>query len=280
MASACCVHQISSLSLGSKLQEFQDRRSGAATTHSSSSAVLGSRTWKFCSYNHRRLMLQSAPTPRSGASSIVKSQRLAAAGMVRTIATTPDSEVGASDTEGDSTTSEVAEVIDVEAEEGAEDTEEVKKSLRQPKVKKKSLVHILEVGKFFQFDHSLLSCFPCYLFVLLFFFEQALHKQAIEEATKDRDIPDLRPGYVVQIRLEVPETKRRVSLLRGIVICRRNNGVNTTFTIRRIFAGVGVEMVFPLYSPNIKEITVLQKKKVRRAKLYYLRKKLARFSTF
>ncbi|EFJ17438.1 hypothetical protein SELMODRAFT_7731, partial [Selaginella moellendorffii] len=97
--------------------------------------------------------------------------------------------------------------------------------------------------------------------------------QAIEEATKDRDIPDLRPGYVVQIRLEVPETKRRVSLLRGIVICRRNNGVNTTFTIRRIFAGVGVEMVFPLYSPNIKEITVLQKKKVRRAKLYYLRKK-------
>jgi len=108
---------------------------------------------------------------------------------------------------------------------------------------------------------------------------QILDKEAVEAANSGKVIPDIRPGDVVQLRVEVPETKRRVSLLRGIVISRRNAGINTTFRIRRVIAGVGVEMVFPLYSPNIKEIKVVDKRKARRAKLFYLRDKIARMST-
>ncbi|VAH93916.1 unnamed protein product [Triticum turgidum subsp. durum] len=73
---------------------------------------------------------------------------------------------------------------------------------------------------------------------------------------------------------QVPENKRRESTLKGIVIARRNAGINTTFRLRRLVAGVGVESVFPLYSPNIKEMKILDRKKVRRAKLYYLRDRM------
>ncbi|KAG0555287.1 hypothetical protein KC19_12G158300 [Ceratodon purpureus] len=108
---------------------------------------------------------------------------------------------------------------------------------------------------------------------------EILNKDAVEAANAEKVIPDIRPGDVIQLRIEVPENKRRVSLLRGIVISRRNAGINTTFRIRRVIAGVGVEMVFPLYSPNIKEIKVVDKRKVRRAKLFYLRDKIARMSS-
>ncbi|OVA20584.1 Ribosomal protein L19 [Macleaya cordata] len=103
---------------------------------------------------------------------------------------------------------------------------------------------------------------------------QILDKEAVQGVREQREIPDIRPGYIVQLKVEVPENKRRVSLLKGIVIARRNAGLNSTFRIRRLVAGVGVESVFPLYSPNIKEMKVLDKKKVRRAKLYYLRDKM------
>ncbi|KAH9607106.1 hypothetical protein KSS87_005035 [Heliosperma pusillum] len=79
---------------------------------------------------------------------------------------------------------------------------------------------------------------------------------------------------------EVPENKRRLSLYKGIVISRQNAGIHTTIRVRRIIAGVGVEIVFPLYSPNIKEIKVVKHRKVRKARLYYLRDKLPRLSTF
>jgi large subunit ribosomal protein L19 len=108
---------------------------------------------------------------------------------------------------------------------------------------------------------------------------ETLNKDAVEAANAGKTIPDLRPGDVIQLRVEVPENKKRVSLLRGIVISRRNAGIQTTFRIRRVIAGVGVEMVFPLYSPNIKEIKVVDKRKVRRAKLFYLRDKIARMSS-
>ncbi|XP_027343607.1 50S ribosomal protein L19, chloroplastic-like [Abrus precatorius] len=103
---------------------------------------------------------------------------------------------------------------------------------------------------------------------------QILDKEAVEEAREKREIPDIKPGYIVQLKVEVPENKRRVSIIKGIVIARRNAGLNSTFRIRRLVAGVGIESLFPLYSPNIKEIKVLDKKKVRRAKLYYLREKM------
>ncbi|WRX16775.1 Large ribosomal subunit protein bL19 - like 1 [Theobroma cacao] len=101
-----------------------------------------------------------------------------------------------------------------------------------------------------------------------------LDKEAVEEVKAQREIPDIKPGNIVQLRVEVPENKRRVSTIKGIVIARRNAGLNTTFRLRRMVAGVGVESLFPLYSPNIKEIKVLDKKTVRRAKLYYLRDKM------
>ncbi|RXH77711.1 hypothetical protein DVH24_039682 [Malus domestica] len=115
--------------------------------------------------------------------------------------------------------------------------------------------------------HIMQAC--VYLFIL--------DKEALEEVKAQREIPDVRPGYMVQLRVEVPDNKRRVSVVKGVVIARRNAGLNTTIRIRRQVAGVGVESLFPLYSPNIKEIKVLDKKKVRRAKLYYVRDKINAF---
>ncbi|XP_068655124.1 large ribosomal subunit protein bL19cz-like isoform X2 [Aristolochia californica] len=103
---------------------------------------------------------------------------------------------------------------------------------------------------------------------------QILDKEAVEKVKAEREIPDIKPGYIIQLKVEVPENKRRVSQMKGIVIARRNAGLNTTFRLRRLVAGVGIESVFPLYSPNIKEIKVLDKRKVRRAKLYYLRDRM------
>ncbi|KAF5758613.1 putative ribosomal protein L19 [Helianthus annuus] len=103
---------------------------------------------------------------------------------------------------------------------------------------------------------------------------EILDREAVEEVRTHREIPDIRPGYIIQLRLEVPENKRRVSTVKGIVIARRNAGLNTTIRLRRMVAGVGIESLLPLYSPNVKEIQILDKKKVRRAKLYYLRDKM------
>ncbi|XP_042507362.1 50S ribosomal protein L19-2, chloroplastic-like [Macadamia integrifolia] len=107
-----------------------------------------------------------------------------------------------------------------------------------------------------------------------------LHKRAIDASEKERPVPDIRVGDVVEIKLEVPENRRRLSIYKGIVMSKQNAGIHTTIRIRRIVAGIGVEIVFPVYSPNIKELKVLSHRKVRRARLYYLRDKLPRFSTF
>ncbi len=107
-----------------------------------------------------------------------------------------------------------------------------------------------------------------------------LNKRAVEASEKERPIPDLRTGDIVEIKLEVPENRRRLSIYKGIVISKQNAGIHTTIRIRRIIAGIGVEIVFPVYSPNIKEIKVVSHRKVRRARLYYLRDKLPRLSTF
>ncbi|CAL9156690.1 unnamed protein product [Musa hybrid cultivar] len=98
-----------------------------------------------------------------------------------------------------------------------------------------------------------------------------LDNEAVDKVQTEREIPDIRPGYIVQLKVEVPENKRRTSIIKGIVIARRNAGLNTTFRLRRLAAGVGVESIL---SPNIKEMKVVDKKKVRRAKLYYLRDRM------
>ncbi|CAN6894581.1 hypothetical protein Bca4012_093345 [Brassica carinata] len=107
-----------------------------------------------------------------------------------------------------------------------------------------------------------------------------LNQKAIEVSEKLRPVPEIRTGDIVEIKLEVPENRRRLSIYKGIVMSRQNAGIHTTIRIRRIIAGIGVEIVFPIYSPNIKEIKVVSHRKVRRARLYYLRDKLPRLSTF
>ncbi|XP_057480585.1 uncharacterized protein LOC130767669 isoform X3 [Actinidia eriantha] len=76
---------------------------------------------------------------------------------------------------------------------------------------------------------------------------QILVKEAVEEVKNRREIPDIKPGYIIQLKVEVPDNKRRLSILKGIVIARRNAGLNTTFRLRRLVAGVGVESLFPLH---------------------------------
>ena len=87
------------------------------------------------------------------------------------------------------------------------------------------------------------------------------------------DIPDFGPGDTVSVHAKVIEgDKERIQIFEGVVIKRRGGGINETFTVRKISNGIGVERIYPLHSPNINKIVRLRSGKVRRAKLYYLRK--------
>ncbi|MFZ5559859.1 MAG: 50S ribosomal protein L19 [Patescibacteria group bacterium] len=93
-----------------------------------------------------------------------------------------------------------------------------------------------------------------------------------------KDIPDIRPGDVVRVFLRLPEkTKRgaeRAQVFEGLVIARKHGkGMNATFTVRKIVDGIGVERIFPLFCPSITKIEIVKRSKVRRAKLYYMRKR-------
>jgi large subunit ribosomal protein L19 len=87
------------------------------------------------------------------------------------------------------------------------------------------------------------------------------------------DIPEFRPGDTIEVHVKVIEgNKERVQVFTGVCIKRHDNAINSTFTVRKISNGVGVERIFPLHSPRVEKIQVLRKGQVRRAKLYYLRK--------
>ena len=87
-----------------------------------------------------------------------------------------------------------------------------------------------------------------------------------------RAVPDFAPGDTVRVMVKVVEGERtRTQAYEGVVIARSNKGVNSNFTVRKLSYGEGVERVFPLYSPNVADIQVVRRGKVRRAKLYYLR---------
>lgn len=96
---------------------------------------------------------------------------------------------------------------------------------------------------------------------------------AIEEGFK-KDITDFNVGDTVKVFVKVVEgDKERIQPFQGVVIARKGSGVRETFMVRKISFGVGVEKIFPVYSPNINKIEVIKQGSVRRAKLYYIREK-------
>jgi large subunit ribosomal protein L19 len=101
---------------------------------------------------------------------------------------------------------------------------------------------------------------------------QQLEAEQIAQLTETRPIPEFRPGDTLRVGVRVVEGDRtRIQNYEGVCIARANRGLGSSFTVRKISFGEGVERVFPLYSPNIETIDVVRRGAVRRAKLYYLR---------
>ena len=101
---------------------------------------------------------------------------------------------------------------------------------------------------------------------------EQIEKGEMERLVAERPVPEFAPGDTVRVHYKVIEgTRERVQVYEGVVIARSNRGLNSSFTVRKISYGEGVERVFPLYSPRIEKIEVVRRGAVRRAKLYYLR---------
>lgn len=98
--------------------------------------------------------------------------------------------------------------------------------------------------------------------------------EALEAERSTRKVPDFRPGDTVVVQIKVVEGDReRVQAFEGVVIARRNRGFNSSFTVRKMSHGEGVERTFQTFSPSISDISVKRRGSVRRAKLYYLRER-------
>ena len=92
-----------------------------------------------------------------------------------------------------------------------------------------------------------------------------------------KEVPEFRVGDTVRVSVNIREGDReRIQMFEGTVIARKSSGVAETFTVRRLSYGVGVERVFPLHCPNVKDVKVIRHGKVRRAKLYYLRDRVGK----
>ena len=101
---------------------------------------------------------------------------------------------------------------------------------------------------------------------------QKFEKKQIDKLTLNKRIPTFRPGDTVKVTLKIVEgEKSRLQSYEGVCIARKNNSINSKFTVRKMSHGEGVERVFSLFSPNIDSIEVVRKGAVKRAKLYYLR---------
>ena len=91
--------------------------------------------------------------------------------------------------------------------------------------------------------------------------------------------PAIRVGDVVKVHVKIREGEReRIQVFEGTIIARKGAGVSETFTVRRVSYGVGVERVFPIHSPNVADVKIIRRGKVRRAKLYYLRDRVGKAS--
>lgn len=99
----------------------------------------------------------------------------------------------------------------------------------------------------------------------------------VEKEHMKEDIPDFRPGDSVRVHLKIVEGSReRIQVFEGIVIARKHSGVRETITVRKVTQGVGIERTFPIHSPRIDKIEVTRYGRARRAKLYYVRKRIGK----
>jgi large subunit ribosomal protein L19 len=106
---------------------------------------------------------------------------------------------------------------------------------------------------------------------------QTLEAEQLAKLAAARPIPRFDPGDTVRVSVKVVEGEReRIQAFEGVCIARKNAGINSNFTLRKISYGEGVERIFPLYSPRITAIDVIRRGAVRRAKLYYLRGRTGR----
>ena len=97
--------------------------------------------------------------------------------------------------------------------------------------------------------------------------------EALEKEQMRGDIPAFRPGDTVKVHVKIKEgEKERIQVFQGVVIRKRKGNTGATFTVRKVSYGIGVERIFPLHSPIIDKIEVITRGRVRRARLYYLRK--------
>lgn len=98
--------------------------------------------------------------------------------------------------------------------------------------------------------------------------------ELVEKKYMDRELPEFRPGDTVRVNVRIREgDKFRIQAFEGVVIAFKRRGLQSTFTVRKVTFGYGVERVFPLYSPMIESVERLKRGRIRRAKLYYLRQR-------
>jgi len=96
--------------------------------------------------------------------------------------------------------------------------------------------------------------------------------KSLEAKQLKQDVPEFTPGDTLKVHVKIKEgDKERVQVFQGTVIARNGGGIDESFTVRKVTAGVGIERVFPLHSPNVAKIELIKQGSVRRSKLYYLR---------
>ena len=101
---------------------------------------------------------------------------------------------------------------------------------------------------------------------------EKLEQEQVAKLSAGREIPDFSPGDTLRVNVKITEGAReRIQVFEGVCIARKNRGLNSSFTVRKISHNEGVERIFPLYSPRIDSIELIRRGDVRRAKLYYLR---------
>lgn len=99
----------------------------------------------------------------------------------------------------------------------------------------------------------------------------------ISDSSLKTEVPEINIGSTVRVHVKIREGNReRIQAFEGTVIAKKGSGVSSTFTVRRVAYGVGVERVFPVHSPNVAKVDVIRNGKVRRSKLYYLRDRVGK----